>query len=348
MKNHTWSDKSRENYALSVVILRAQPLHNGHLELLKKASEISKNILVIIGSANCAPNIRNPFSYAARKHIILESAKRIGILNITCEPVNDVLYNDQRWITQIQKKVYDHVGPTDNIVIVGHKKDHSSFYLEMFPTYNYVEVPNKDVLDSTTIRDMYFGKGMIPRDVMPAASEKFLIDFMSSSDYERLREEYHYISDYKMKFANAPFPPTFVTTDAVVINNGYILLVKRRVAPGKGLWALPGGFLNQHERIIDGTIRELQEETRIKVSTETLRNSIRQTHVFDSPQRSLRGRTITHASLITLYEPKLPKVRGSDDADRAKWVSISVLYNMQNQMFEDHFSIATYFINRAE
>ena len=60
-----------------------------------------------------------------------------------------------------------------------------------------------------------------------------------------LVEEQAYIKRYKDIWADAPYAPTFVTTDAVVIQSGHVLLVKRRTAPGKGLWALPGGFLKE-------------------------------------------------------------------------------------------------------
>ena len=96
-------------------------------------------------------------------------------------------------------------------------------------------------------------------------------------------------------------------------------------------------------------IRELIEETRIKIDHRILRANIRNVQVFDAPDRSLRGRTITHAGLIVLNEPKLPQVRGSDDAEKAKWIPISQLYtnDMRMKMYEDHWSIASYMINRV-
>ncbi len=40
-----------------------------------------------------------------------------------------------------------------------------------------------------------------------------------------------------------------------------VLLVRRAQDPGRGLWALPGGYLNPHEAPDDAAVRELQEET---------------------------------------------------------------------------------------
>ena len=70
-----------------------------------------------------------------------------------------------------------------------------------------------------------------------------------------------------------------MTVDAVVVQSGHILLVKRGDMPGKGLWALPGGFLNQEETMLDGAIRELKEETKIKVPVPVLKGSIKESTI---------------------------------------------------------------------
>ena len=115
------------------------------------------------------------------------------------------------------------------------------------------------------------------------------------------------------------------------------MLIQRGGFPGKGLWALPGGFLNDEEKILDAVIRELKEETRIKVPAAVLRGSIVAQKVFDDPHRSSRGRTIDHAFLFHLHENGLPKVKGDDDAAFAKWIPLSEV--KREMMFEDHFSI---------
>ena len=54
------------------------------------------------------------------------------------------------------------------------------------------------------------------------------------------------------------------TATLVCPNNQSILLVKRAVDPGKGLWGLPGGFIELNETPEIAAIRELKEETNLK------------------------------------------------------------------------------------
>jgi bifunctional NMN adenylyltransferase/nudix hydrolase len=112
---------------------------------------------------------------------------------------------------------------------------------------------------------------------------------------------------------------------------------------------LPGGFVDQDERIRDAAIRELREETRLKVPAPVLAGSIRSSRVFDHPHRSLRGRTVTHAFLFELAPTGegLPKVKGSDDADKAKWVPLFEFSRMEDQLFEDHFYIVNWFLGQV-
>ena len=54
------------------------------------------------------------------------------------------------------------------------------------------------------------------------------------------------------------------TATLICPKNDSILLVKRAADPGKGLWGLPGGFIEKGETLEEGATRELLEETNIK------------------------------------------------------------------------------------
>ena len=163
-------------------------------------------------------------------------------------------------------------------------------------------------------------------------------------EYEQVIREREFVETYKKQYASLPYPPIFSTADAVVIQSGHVLMIRRRAEPGKGLWALPGGYVNANtdKSVEDAAIRELREETGIKVPAPVLRGSIVRSKVFDAIDRSARGRIITHAFYIQLPDGELPKVKGSDDADKARWVPIAEVKS--EECFEDHYEILQHFL----
>ena len=170
---------------------------------------------------------------------------------------------------------------------------------------------------------------------------KWMDEFKLGETFRGLLEEVEFLTGYPKQWGKGPF----VTADAVVIQSGHILLVERGNAPGKGLLAFPGGFVEPDERIRDAAIRELREETGISdgkghIPPAMLASFIEdsRSRVFDAPNRSLRGRIITHAFLFRLPERrKLFRVKGADDAAHAQWYRIGDL--TPQMLFEDHWSI---------
>ena len=123
-------------------------------------------------------------------------------------------------------------------------------------------------------------------------------------------------------------------------------MVRRKGKLGKGLLALPGGFLNADEEIKDAALRELREETVIKVSKEDLELAIVDERVFAHPLRSLRGRTITSVFLINLKSGPLPKVKGNDDSEKSFWLPLNEVMQRESEFFEDHFQIIGNLVNK--
>ena len=111
-----------------------------------------------------------------------------------------------------------------------------------------------------------------------------------------------------------------VTADCVVITKEAepkVLLIQRGADPYKGCWAFPGGFMNMDETTEQCAIRELEEETGLKVST------VRQIGAYSKVDRDPRGRTITVAYLALIDKPV--EVTGQDDAAKADWFPLSAL-----------------------
>ena len=147
------------------------------------------------------------------------------------------------------------------------------------------------------------------------------------------------------------YPRPALTVDCVVFGldeeDLKVLLIQRDLAPFHGKWALPGGFIKSDETILISCLRELREETRLKIPVPVLRGSLKNQHVFDHPDRSLRGRTITHAFHFDFPAGELPPVKGSDDAEKARWFPVSEALEMGPQLFEDHLSILEFFLGRG-
>lgn len=346
-----------KEYDIAVLIGRLQPFHLGHVEAIKTALNKAQHVFILLGSCNKAPDIKNPFTFEERRQMIVDAMWEVSTSHdmgrMHFFPLNDHLYSDANWIAQVQGAVAtmaDNIGLgvfSRKITLVGFKKDASSRYLNWFPQWDFCPTESYKGIHATDIRADLFEMGEITKAFLPLGTIRFLEQFKQSDPrYDLLCKEWSHITTYKKQFEVLPYPPIFVTTDAVVICKGHVLVVKRRSHPGKGLWALPGGFIKDDERIVDGIIRELVEETQIGVSTELLKSALKGTHTFDAPNRSLRGRTITHAGLIVLHS-ELPKVKGSDDAEKAKWVPINDAYSSPEKYFEDHAHIISFMVNRA-
>ena len=338
-------------YQYGIYIGRFQPLHIGHLQTLKTALEQSQQVIVILGSHRVAPDIRNPWSSAERMAMIRACLAPRDRQRVSFIPVRDYLYSDNLWLAAVQQQVADVIasdGALPTIAMFGHHKDDSSYYLELFPQWELVETGNHHNLSSTTIRDAYFSApATLRKEALPPPCVDFLEQFQQSDRYQRLCQEYQFIQAYQQAWAIAPYPVTHVTVDAVVVQSGHVLMVQRKAMPGKGLLALPGGFLDQQETLINGMLRELKEETRLKVPRPVLQGSIVDSHVFDSPGRSLRGRTITHAYFIQLKAGELPAVRGGDDAEKAHWMTLADLYAREDEIYEDHLQIIQHFVSKV-
>ena len=330
-----------KEYDLAVYIGRFQPFHNGHLEVVKKATDIARNVLILIGSSNASLSCKNPWTYDERREMIGKSLKSYPKVekDVYIDFLDDFTYEENQWLADVQDVVNQF--PSKNgkpkICIIGHTKDETSYYLNNFPQWDLVDVEYHDVIDATHIRSLMFeGKLSFFRGAVPEAVNSSIINFMSTDRFQNLLEEYEFIQEYMVEWGEGPHQ----TVDAVVVQSGHILLIRRGEMPGKGLWALPGGFLKKGETLLNSSIRELREETKLKVPEPVLRGSIKKAETFDDPKRSQRGRIITRAFLIQLDNSQpLPKVKGSDDAAHAEWIEISTFYRMAEEMYEDHYHI---------
>ena len=353
----TTSTKDKK-YSVAVYIGRFQPFHNGHLHAIKEGLRIADRVLILVGSADSPRTTKNPFTFGERGRMIQEALAASSIRErYQIRAINDFPYNEQEWIAAVQEEVTDfadnYVPGSKGIVLIGHVKDASSYYLRCFPTWDFVDTGHSELesrngfkmkIDATKIREFFFEDTLqYATGVVPSVVLDHMCDFKhnmpgTKEAFARLRDEYYYIKEYKRSWEAAPFPPTFVTADAIVIQAGHVLVVERGGNPGKGLLALPGGFVNQNETVRAAAIRELIEETNIHLQPQVLDRCIVHEQVFDDPGRSLRGRTITHAFLVKLDDTRpLPEIKGGDDAAKAMWLPLRSV--SKETFFEDHADI---------
>ena len=113
----------------------------------------------------------------------------------------------------------------------------------------------------------------------------------------------------------------FVTVDAIILKNEltdfFLLLIKRKNEPFKNLWALPGGFVNENEDLETAAIRELEEETSIKI------NRLEQIGTFGKPFRDPRGHMISVAFFGIV--PNTTVAIAADDASEVQWFALKEL-----------------------
>jgi bifunctional NMN adenylyltransferase/nudix hydrolase len=351
----------QRDYHFAVFIGRFQPFHAGHLQVIREGLARADHLIVLIGSAWQPRNPRNPWTHQEREQMIRACLSETEQSRLLCSPLMDIPYNDEAWVRNVQTTVAGlvtahHTLPHQvaRIALIGHEKDHTGFYLSLFPQWLSLGVPNYRDISATPIREGFFSTGrqdflgpLRDTETLPGPVADLLTQFSEQNTaYGDLLEEMAFVAKYRKAWEAAPYTPTFVTVDAVVVQSGHILLVERRARPGKGLLALPGGFVDPHEKLFDACMRELREETRLKVPAPVLKGSVRDRRVYDDPYRSARGRTITHAYYIELErQTELPKVKGGDDASRAAWVPLGELD--PQTMFEDHYFIIQDLIGAA-
>lgn len=122
------------------------------------------------------------------------------------------------------------------------------------------------------------------------------------------------------------------TVDVIIEQNSRILMIRRKNDPYKGCLALPGGFVDEGERIEDAAIREANEETSLNI------NLVDILGVYSDPKRDLRGHLISTVFVGIVPTDNLSvEASAQDDASEVEWINLEAI-NKRNIAF-DHKKI---------
>lgn len=313
-----------------------QPVMTAHVEALLDALGGFSRVIVALTGHSSAPSIRNPWTSAQREACLRAALPEGARDRVAVITLRHHLYQPERWLAALRAEVAQAGADLDGLMVSAVDADLTQLRLSAATTGT--------AMAATAVRQDYLRGGSAWRAAVPVAVAAWLEAFRADPGYARLIEEQAWADRLAASWRGAPYPPIFVTADAVVIAAGHILMIHRSHAPAKDLWALPGGFVEQDETVLEAALRELGEETGIAVSRDALRAAVRATRVFDAPERSIRGRTITHGALIDLGNAPPPALRAGDDAASAEWWPLERFAQSTESIAEDHAWIVRAFI----
>jgi len=109
-----------------------------------------------------------------------------------------------------------------------------------------------------------------------------------------------------------------VAVDIIIEKENKLLLIRRKNEPYKYCKAIPGGFVNEGERVEDAAMREIHEETNLEIEPTDILG------VYSAPHRDPRGHVISVVFVGKIINGEL---KAGDDAEDFEWLSVKDLRN---------------------
>ena len=123
----------------------------------------------------------------------------------------------------------------------------------------------------------------------------------------------------KMDKPRNPIP----TIDIILVensNSNNILVIKRNKDPFKDYFSLPGGFVNEGEKVEDAVRREAEEELLVEVEPIDILG------VYSDPHRDPRGHIMSITFIVKIMSGEL---KAGDGVEEVKWIGINNLGNLK-------------------
>ncbi len=327
--------QTQKEFNYAVFIGRFQPIHKGHLNTIRMAYDKAEKLIIVIGSYQSAPSTRQPWSAQERIDMIKQCLTKEERKKTFFIPIRDRLYDEFKWNQNLINEVFK-LTLSKSIALIGHNKDSSSYYLKNFPNWQLIETGNFEKINSTDFRESYFTGKNPNYNFIPNSIKIMLKKYRKTKTFQNIKEEYLFVKNIKKTLTQN----SFTVANALVVCGNYILLVRRKHFPGKNLFALPGGHVENQEEVQQAALRELMEETNIELNEVCdLKNHLKNKAYFDYPERNPIARYYAHVFYYKLNLMICPKVTAGDDAQEAIWVLLDELSFMENKFFSDHYQI---------
>lgn len=166
-----------------VFIGRFQPVHVGHMSIVREACKMAPHVIVLFGSANKPRSLKNPFNVDERremfsKAILEEFVQEEMPVHFTFQGIDDYVNDIAAWSANVQSVIRGIVGNDAKIGLIGYNKDESSFYLQLFKSWDLILCNMTVSIDATQIREQLFKGGDM----------KAVRHFVSKGVYEYLKQ----------------------------------------------------------------------------------------------------------------------------------------------------------------
>lgn len=239
---------------LGLVIGRFQPLHKGHISLINQALLDNDKVLVLIGSSNKLRDFKNPFT--ADERVMFISGIYENEPDLSIQTIKD-FDTDDEWVQEVTARALGIQEDPTNVSIYCNPKD-EEWYRSNF-LFPVVTVKTVDI-SATKIRQWWYQQDYFSWDKFVPVNVLEAMD--AFADFQVMQKEYIYTTEGLWRKTNGhPFGnPMEPVSFAVIIQEGHILVGKRKGPRGAGQFGLPGGFVENTESTLEASIRETKEE----------------------------------------------------------------------------------------
>jgi 8-oxo-dGTP diphosphatase len=159
-----------------------------------------------------------------------------------------------------------------------------------------------------------------------ALSSRYHHDYYTAPKSFEREGEVDFLASYDpRKYGIDPSDAVF-TADNIIFTRGQddelkVLLIQRGNHPYKGFWCQPGGFVDDGESTQDAAVRELEEETGVKLESSNVLHVGTYNRMWRDPRMA---HIITSAHVV--FVPELPDFAAGDDAAEAGLFTVSDIF----------------------